>query len=545
MANKLRIIPLGGLGEIGKNMLVVEYGEVIVIIDSGLMFPTDEMPGVDYVIPDISYIEANKNRVKGIILTHCHEDHVGSLPYLLKTVNAPIIGTKLTLGMVMSRLKDFGLNSEIKSVEIQERSRIGIGSLSFEFFNVNHSVPGNVGIAIHSPIGVIVHSGDFKFDHTPVDGKQTDFFTLASLGEKGVKLLLSDSTNAERPGYTPSERVVGDTLDAIVKESLGRVFVTTFASNIHRIQQVFNIAYKYNRLVAVIGKSMNSTVNTASRLGYLDIPPNTLIKDQSLSNFKKNKLIILTSGSQGEPMSALTRLAFQEYKSIAIESGDTVVIAATPVPGNEKMVARTINALFYKGAEVIYTTTPGVHVSGHGSIEELKLMYTLLKPEYFVPIHGEMRHQVAHSKLIASLGLSEDHIFKLKNGDILEVGEDGAEIIGHVQSGMIMVDGLELGEGGMVLRDRQKLAQEGIVVMVVTVDKEKEEVLGIPEVVMRGVIYRDEDTFIEELKLETFRALITSNTPVVSNDIIKDIVGRFIYEKTRRRPVIIPVLVEV
>jgi len=467
MSDGLRIIPLGGLGEIGKNMMVVEYGEVMVIIDSGLMFPTDEMPGVDYVIPDISYIEANRNKVKGIILTHCHEDHVGSLPYLLKTVSAPIIGTRLTIGMVMSRLKDFGLNSEIKSVEIQERSKIGIGSLSFEFFNVNHSVPGNVGIVIHSPVGIIVHSGDFKFDHTPVDGKQTDFFTLASLGEKGVKLLLSDSTNAERPGYTPSERVVGDTLDAIVKESLGRVFVTTFASNIHRIQQVFNIAYKYNRFVAVIGKSMNNTVNTASRLGYLDIPPNTLIKDQALSNFKKNRLIILTSGSQGEPMSALTRLAFQEYKSIAIESGDTVVIAATPVPGNEKMVARTINALFSKGAEVIYTTTPGVHVSGHGSIEELKLMYSLLKPEYFVPIHGEMRHQVAHSKLISSLGLPEDHIFKLKNGDILEIKENKAEIVGHVQSGMIMVDGLELGEGGMVLRDRQKLAQDGIVVMVV------------------------------------------------------------------------------
>jgi ribonuclease J len=290
---------------------------------------------------------------------------------------------------------------------------------------------------------------------------------------------------------------------------------------------------------------MNNTVNTASRLGYLDIPPNTLIKDQALSNFKKNRLIILTSGSQGEPMSALTRLAFQEYKSIAIESGDTVVIAATPVPGNEKMVARTINALFSKGAEVIYTTTPGVHVSGHGSIEELKLMYSLLKPEYFVPIHGEMRHQVAHSKLISSLGLPEDHIFKLKNGDILEIRKDKAEIVGHVQSGMIMVDGLELGEGGMVLRDRQKLAQDGIVVMVVTVDKEREEILGIPEVVMRGVIYKDEDAFIEELKMETLRTLVTSNTPVVSNDIIRDVVGRFIYERTRRRPVIIPVLVEV
>lgn len=545
MSKKLKIIPLGGLGEIGKNMLVVEYDEVLVIIDTGLMFPTDEMPGVDYVIPDFSYIEENKDKVKGIILTHCHEDHVGALPYVLKILQTPIIGTRLTLGMITSRLKDFGLSNNLKLVEIQERSRIGIGPLSFEFFAVNHSVPGNVGVAIRSPVGIIVHSGDFKFDYNPVDGKYTDFSLLASLGEAGVRLLLSDSTNAEKPGYTPSERVVGDTLDSIVRDAMGRVFITTFASNIHRIQQVFNIAYKYKRFVAVIGKSMNNTVNVASRLGYLDVPPNTLIKDQSLSNFKKNQLIILTSGSQGEPMSALTRLAFQEYKSIAIESGDTVVIAATPVPGNEKMVARTINALFAKGAEVIYTTTPGVHVSGHGSIEELKLMYTLIRPEYFVPIHGEIRHQVAHSKIISSLGLPEDHIFRLKNGDILEIDENEVRISGQVQSGMIMVDGLELGEGGMVLRDRQKLAQDGIVVLVVTIDKEKEEIISIPEIVMRGVTYKDEDAFVEELKAETLRTLITSHTPVVSNDIIRDVVGRFIYEKTRRRPVIIPVLVEV
>ncbi|HHV80342.1 MAG TPA: ribonuclease J [bacterium] len=545
MSEKLKLIPLGGLGEIGKNMLVVEYGEVIAIIDTGLMFPTDEMPGVDYVIPDISYIEANKNKVKGIILTHCHEDHVGALPYVLKTVRVPIIGTRLTLGMIMSRLKDFGLSNDVKLVEVQERSRIGIGPLSFDFFVVNHSVPGNLGVAIRSPVGIIVHTGDFKFDYTPIDGKYTDFSTLASLGEEGVKFLLSDSTNAERPGYTPSERIVGDTLDSIVRGATGRVFITTFASNVHRIQQVFNIAYKYKRFVAVIGKSMNNTVSVASRLGYLDIPPNTLIKDQSLSNFKKNQLIILTSGSQGEPMSALTRLAFQEYKSITIGSGDTVVIAATPVPGNEKMVARTINALFSRGAEVIYTTTPGVHVSGHGSMEELKLMYTLLRPEYFVPVHGEIRHQVAHSKIISSLGLSEDHIFRLKNGDILEIDQDGARVSGQIQSGMTMVDGLELGEGGVVLRDRQRLAQDGIVVLVVTIDKENEEIVSIPEVIMRGVTYKDEDSFVEELKTEILRALVTSHTPVVSNDIIRDVVGRFIYERTRRRPVIIPVLVEV
>jgi len=545
MSEKLKLIPLGGLGEIGKNMLVVEYGEVIAIIDTGLMFPTDEMPGVDYVIPDISYIEANKNKVKGIILTHCHEDHVGALPYVLKTVRVPIIGTRLTLGMIMSRLKDFSLSNDVKLVEVQERSRIGIGPLSFDFFVVNHSVPGNLGVAIRSPVGIIVHTGDFKFDYTPIDGKYTDFSTLASLGEEGVKFLLSDSTNAERPGYTPSERIVGDTLDSIVRGATGRVFITTFASNVHRIQQVFNIAYKYKRFVAVIGKSMNNTVSVASRLGYLDIPPNTLIKDQSLSNFKKNQLIILTSGSQGEPMSALTRLAFQEYKSITIGSGDTVVIAATPVPGNEKMVARTINALFSRGAEVIYTTTPGVHVSGHGSMEELKLMYTLLRPEYFVPVHGEIRHQVAHSKIISSLGLSEDHIFRLKNGDILEIDQDGARVSGQIQSGMTMVDGLELGEGGVVLRDRQRLAQDGIVVLVVTIDKENEEIVSIPEVIMRGVTYKDEDSFVEELKTEILRALVTSHTPVVSNDIIRDVVGRFIYERTRRRPVIIPVLVEV
>ncbi len=545
MSEKLKLIPLGGLGEIGKNMLVVEYGEVITIIDTGLMFPTDEMPGVDYVIPDISYIEANKNKVKGIILTHCHEDHVGALPYVLKTVRVPIIGTRLTLGMIMSRLKDFSLSNDVKLVEVQERSRIGIGPLSFDFFVVNHSVPGNLGVAIRSPVGIIVHTGDFKFDYTPIDGKYTDFSTLASLGEEGVKFLLSDSTNAERPGYTPSERIVGDTLDSIVRGATGRVFITTFASNVHRIQQVFNIAYKYKRFVAVIGKSMNNTVSVASRLGYLDIPPNTLIKDQSLSNFKKNQLIILTSGSQGEPMSALTRLAFQEYKSITIGSGDTVVIAATPVPGNEKMVARTINALFSRGAEVIYTTTPGVHVSGHGSMEELKLMYTLLRPEYFVPVHGEIRHQVAHSKIISSLGLSEDHIFRLKNGDILEIDQDGARVSGQIQSGMTMVDGLELGEGGVVLRDRQRLAQDGIVVLVVTIDKENEEIVSIPEVIMRGVTYKDEDSFVEELKTEILRALVTSHTPVVSNDIIRDVVGRFIYERTRRRPVIIPVLVEV
>lgn len=541
----MRIIPLGGLGEIGKNMMLVESDDTIVVIDSGLMFPTDEMPGVDYVIPDITYLLEKKDKVKAIILTHCHEDHVGALPYVLRNIKTSIIGTKLTLGMVRSRLKEFGISNGVKFIEIQGRSRIGISALSFEFFSVNHSVPGNLGVAIHSPVGTVVHSGDFKFDFTPVDGKLTDFSKLALLGEKGVKLLLSDSTNAERTGYTPSERVVGDTLDSIIKESASRVFVTTFASNIHRIQQVFNIAYKYNRYVAVIGKSMNNTVSVASSLGYLDIPPNTLIKDQPISAFKKTSLIILTSGSQGEPMSALTRLAFHEYKSIAIESGDTVIIAATPVPGNEKMVARTINALFSKGADVIYTTTPGVHVSGHASIEELKLMYSLLKPEYFVPIHGEVKHQVAHTKLIASLGLPEDHIFRLKNGDVLEIEEDRVRITEHIQSGMTMVDGLELGEGGMVLRDRQRLAQDGIVVMVVTIDKEKEEVIGIPEIVVRGVVYKEEEAFAEELKGETLRALVTSNTPVLSSDIIREIVGRFIYEKTRRRPVIIPVLVEV
>jgi len=545
MGKVLRIIPLGGLGEIGKNMMLVESDDTIVVIDSGLMFPTDEMPGVDYVIPDITYLLEKKDKVKAIILTHCHEDHVGALPYVLRNIKTSIIGTKLTLGMVRSRLKEFGISNGVKFIEIQGRSRIGISALSFEFFSVNHSVPGNLGVAIHSPVGTVVHSGDFKFDFTPVDGKLTDFSKLALLGEKGVKLLLSDSTNAERTGYTPSERVVGDTLDSIIKESASRVFVTTFASNIHRIQQVFNIAYKYNRYVAVIGKSMNNTVSVASSLGYLDIPPNTLIKDQPISAFKKTSLIILTSGSQGEPMSALTRLAFHEYKSIAIESGDTVIIAATPVPGNEKMVARTINALFSKGADVIYTTTPGVHVSGHASIEELKLMYSLLKPEYFVPIHGEVKHQVAHTKLIASLGLPEDHIFRLKNGDVLEIEEDRVRITEHIQSGMTMVDGLELGEGGMVLRDRQRLAQDGIVVMVVTIDKEKEEVIGIPEIVVRGVVYKEEEAFAEELKGETLRALVTSNTPVLSSDIIREIVGRFIYEKTRRRPVIIPVLVEV
>ncbi|HBT47817.1 MAG TPA: ribonuclease J [Peptococcaceae bacterium] len=548
---RISLIPLGGLGEIGKNMLVIRYGNSILVIDCGLIFPEDEMFGVDVVIPDITYLLENRHMIKGIIVTHGHEDHIGALPYVLREINVPVYGTKLTLALIQAKLKEYGL-SGVRLHQVKPRDTLKLGPFRVEFLRVSHSIADSVGLAVHTPVGTIVHSGDFKIDHTPIDGEVFDFYKFAQLGEQGVLVLLSDSTNVERPGFTMSERTVGNALDEVIRQAKGRVIVTSFASNIHRVQQVISIAHKYNRKVAIAGRSMVNVVNIAAELGYLNIPPGTLVELDELIHLPKNRAVIISTGSQGEPMSALFRIAMGEHRQVEIVPGDTVIISALPIPGNEKLVARTVDHLFKQGADVYHEAVAGIHVSGHASQEELKLMISLVKPRFFVPVHGEYRMLIKHARLAQELGIPEGNIFVAENGQVLEFTRHKGQVAGRVPAGRVLVDGLGVGDvGNIVLRDRKQLAQDGILIVVLTLNKDNGTILAGPDIVSRGFVYvREAEELLEEAKGRVRQVLekceerkITDWSTIKAN--IRDILGKFLYEKTRRRPMILPIIMEV
>lgn len=548
---KLNIIPLGGLGEIGKNITVFKYADDIIIVDAGLAFPEDDMLGIDLVIPDITYLMENHDKIRGVFLTHGHEDHIGALPYILKKLDVPVYGTALTLGILQGRLKQNGVSSNQLKM-IQPGDVIRAGAFKLEFIRINHSIPDAISIAIHTPIGIVVHTGDFKFDQTPVDGQVTQFSKLAELGDKGVLMLLADSTNVERPGYTLSESIVGKTFDDEFRYAKNRIIVATFSSNVHRIQQVVEAAAKYNRKVAVIGRSMVNVVNIATELGYLTIPEGTLIDVYETNNYPLSQVVIMTTGSQGEPMSALTRMAMSDHKQVGIIPGDTVIISATPIPGNEKGVSRTIDHLFRLGAEVIYEKSAGIHVSGHASQEEIKLMHNLVRPKFFMPVHGEYRMLVKHAKLAQSLGMPKENMVIGENGSVIEITPETICINGKVTAGKVLVDGLGVGDvGNIVLRDRRQLSQDGILIVVVTIDKQDCSVVAGPDIVSRGFVYvREADDLMDNAKEKVQIALNKCQANGVSEwsaikSAVRDSLSRYLYEKTRRRPMILPVIMEI
>jgi len=548
---KLRIIPLGGLGEIGKNMMAIEYANDIIIIDSGLMFPKEDMLGVDLVIPDITYLLERRQKLRGIIITHGHEDHIGALPYVLPQLDLPVYATKLTQGLISVKLKEHRYSEKANLRTIQSGVKFSLGNFKIEPFSVCHSIPDAVGLVIYTPIGIVVHSGDFKIDYTPVDGKATELAKLAQLGTQGVMLLLADSTYAELPGYTPSESVVGKTLERIIAEAPGRVIITTFASLISRIQQVIDAAAKHQRHVFVIGRSMKDTVRMASELGYLNAPPGVLRRFEELHCFPHNQVVLLTTGSQGEPTSALVRIANRDNSQVRITPGDTVVMSATPVPGNEALVNRTIDNLFRQGAQVIYERLAQVHVHGHGSQEELKLLLNLVKPKFFIPIHGEYRHLSLHARLAKTMSIPESNIFLMENGNILELGPDKGKITDKLPSGNVYVDGLVMGNlASVILRDRKLLSRDGIVVVIIAIDKRRGKIIGRPDIVSRGFV----DTKEGENILEQGRALVATTLDRSGgrplewsfiNTKVKDTLSKFFYEQTRRRPMILTTTVEV
>jgi ribonuclease J len=552
--DKVQIFALGGVGEIGKNMYVVQYGNDIVVIDSGLKFPEEDMLGIDIVIPDIGYLIENKDKVRCILLTHGHEDHIGGLPYVLKHLNVPLYGTKLTLGLVETKLKEANLLGETKRILINSDSVLQLGAITASFFKTNHSIPDSVGIALDTPEGVVVHTGDFKFDQTPVNEQYADIHRMAEIGKKGVLALLSDSTNAERPGYTGSERSVGVEIEEVFRKAKQRVIIATFASNIHRIQQVFDAAEATRRKVTVIGRSMVNVVGIASELGYLNIPDGMLIEPEEVNKLAADRVVILSTGSQGEPMSALTRMARSTHRKVDILPGDTVIIAASPIPGNEKYVGRTVDELFRIGANVIYGpgTITGVHVSGHGSQEELKLMLNIMKPKYFIPIHGEYRMLRQHANLAESVGIAKEEIFVLDNGDTVEIQNGVARKGSKVQAGNILIDGLGVGDvGNIVLRDRKLLSQDGILVVVVTLGKQDGKILSGPDIISRGFVYvRESEGLLDEanrIVTNTLNKLMSENVNEWASlkTHVKDALGRFLYEQTRRRPMILPIIMEV
>jgi ribonuclease J len=548
---KLRIIPLGGLGEIGKNMMAIEFANDIVIIDAGLMFPEEDMLGVDLVIPDISYLLERREKLRGIIITHGHEDHIGALPYILPELDVPVYGAKLTKGLISVKLKEHRYQKKATLKEIQPGVKFTLGNFKIEPFSVCHSIPDSMGFIIYTPIGMVVHSGDFKIDYTPVDSKPTELAKLAQLGAQGVLLLLADSTYAELPGYTPSETVVGAALDGIIAEAPGRVIITTFSSLISRIQQVIDAAAKHDRHVFIIGRSMRDTVRIATELGYLNSPPNVMRRFEEIHHFPHNKIILLTTGSQGEPTSALVRIANRDNNQVKIIPGDTVIMSATPVPGNEALVNRTIDNLFRQGAQVVYEKLAQVHVHGHGSQEELKLLLSLVRPKFFVPIHGEYRHLSLHAKLAKSLGMPETNIFVLENGHILELDREKGRIVTKLPVGNVFVDGLVMGDlASVILRDRKLLSRDGIVVVIVAIDKEKGRIVGRPDIVSRGFVdMKEGETILGKGRDLVQEALEHSGGHPLEwsfvNTKVKDTLSKFFYEQTRRRPMILTTVVEI
>jgi ribonuclease J len=548
---KIKIIPLGGINEIGKNITAIEYKEDIIIIDCGLKFPDDDMFGIDIVIPDVSYLIKNSEKIKGIFLTHGHEDHIGALPYVLRQLNVPVYGTKLTLGIVETKLKEHGLLASTELIRVKPKDIIKLDSVSVEFIKTNHSIADSVAIAIHTPLGVVLHTGDFKVDYTPIDGEMMDFGRLAELGRKGVLVMMADSTNVERPGYTMTERVVGETFLRLFNKAKGRIIVATFASNVHRIQQIITAAEAYEKKVAVSGRSMENIVQVAIELGYLTIGKDVLIPVDQISKYPNEKVVIITTGSQGEPMSALARMAASEHRKINVVPGDTVIISATPIPGNEKLVSKVVNQLFKKGAEVIYDSLEKIHVSGHACQEELKLMHSLVKPRFFIPVHGEYRHLKRHGELAMELGLSEKNLLIPENGDVIEVARNYIKKSGTVVSGQVFVDGLGVGDvGNIVLRDRKHLSQDGILTIVVTMEKQTGKVVSGPDIISRGFVYvRESEGLMDEAREIVKSVLrdceerkITDWATLKSK--MRDELREFLYEKTKRKPMILPIIME-
>lgn len=551
VSNKLNIIPLGGLGEIGKNMTAFRYGNDIILIDAGLMFPEDDMLGIDLVIPDITYLIENQDKLKGIFLTHGHEDHIGALPFILKQLDVPVYGTALTLGILEGRLEEAGVSTANLNV-IKSGDRVRAGVFKLEFMRVNHSIPDAIGMAIHTPVGLIVHTGDFKIDQTPVDGQVMELNRFAEYGDRGVLLMMADSTNAERPGYTQSEKFVGETFDNEFRHAKHRIIVATFSSNVHRIQQICDTAVKFRRKVAVMGRSMVNVVNISLKLDYLKVPEGLLIDIDDIRNYSNDQIVVICTGSQGEPMSALTRMSMGENRKVQIVPGDTVIISAAPIPGNEKMVSNTINHLYMLGAEVVYEKANGVHVSGHASQEELKLMHHLVRPKFFMPVHGEYRHLVKHARLAESLGMDPKNIMIAQNGSVVELSRDKICVNGKVMAGKVLIDGLGVGDvGNIVLRDRRQLSQDGIMIVVVGVDSATNQIVSGPDIVSRGFVYvREAEDLMVEAKGRVQDALDKceerNHTEWSTLKVaIRDSLGRFLFEKTRRRPMIIPIIMEV
>jgi conserved hypothetical protein len=548
---KIKIIPLGGINEIGKNITAIEYKDDIIVIDCGLKFPDDDMFGIDIVIPDISYLIKNAEKIKGIFLTHGHEDHIGALPYVLKQLNVPVYGTKLTIGIVETKLKEHGLLASTQLMRVKPKDIIKLESVSVEFIKTNHSIADSVAIAIHTPLGVVLHTGDFKIDYTPIDGEMMDFGRLAELGRKGVLVMMADSTNVERSGYTLTERVVGETFLRLFGKAQGRIIVATFASNIHRIQQIITAAQAYDKKVAVSGRSMENIVQVAAELGYLTFEEDVLVSIDQIGKYPNDKVVIITTGSQGEPMSALARMAASEHRKVNVVPGDTVIISATPIPGNEKLVSKVVNQLFKKGAEVIYDSAEKIHVSGHACQEELKLMQALVKPRFFVPVHGEYRHLKKHGELAMELGLPDKNLIIPENGDIIEVARNYIKKNGTVVAGQVFVDGLGVGDvGNIVLRDRKHLSQDGILTIVVTIEKQSGRVVSGPDIISRGFVYVRESEGLMEDARDIVKAVLRDCEEKQISDWatlkskMRDELREFLYEKTKRKPMILPIIME-
>ncbi|MCM1990873.1 ribonuclease J [Oceanirhabdus seepicola] len=549
---QIKIIPLGGLNEIGKNTTAIEFKNEIILIDCGLKFPEDDMLGIDVVIPDMSYIFKNKDKVKGIFLTHGHEDHIGALPYVLKEMNVPVYGTKLTLGILESKLKEHGLLATTKLRTVESRDVVKLENMSVEFIRTMHSIADASAIAVHTPMGVLFHSGDFKIDYTPIHGLPADLARFAELGKKGVICMMCESTNVERAGYTMSEKMVGETFQRLLTDCEERIIVATFASNVHRIIQIIEAARRNDRKVAVSGRSMENIVGVAIELGYIDVSDGIIIAIDEINKYPKNRIVIITTGSQGEPMSALTRMARGDHKKLSINKGDMVIISATPIPGNEKPVTKVINQLFKKGAEVIYEKLADIHVSGHACQEELKLVHSLIKPKFFIPVHGEFRHLKQHAELAKGLGMNNEDVVICNNGDVIEISSDEIKKTGTVNAGQIFVDGLGVGDvGNIVLRDRKHLSQDGILTVVVTMEKDSGKIIAGPDIITRGFVYvRESEDLIFEAKkrvkavLKQCEQQNVKEWAVLKNTMKENLRG-YLYEKTKRNPMILPIIVEV
>lgn len=551
--DNLKIIPLGGLLEIGKNITVFEYKDDIILVDCGLAFPEDDMLGIDIVIPDVSYLVKNQEKIRGLVVTHGHEDHIGSIPYLLKQINIPIYATRLTLGLIEHKLDEHGLLKSSKTKIVNQGQTIELGTnFKVEFIRNTHSIPDSCSLAIHTPVGIVLHTGDFKVDHTPIDGQKIDIGRLASIGNKGVLALMSDSTNSERKGYSMSEKSVGEVFDKIFMNCTKRIVVATFSSNVHRVQQIVNSALKYNRKIAVCGRSMVNMIDTARKLGYIKVPDRMFIDVEMIKSYPDDKLVIITTGSQGETMSALTRMAAGEYKKVEITPNDLIIISASPIPGNEKEVSKVIDDLMKIGAEVVYNALEDIHVSGHACQEEQKLMMSLIRPKFFIPVHGEYRQLIAHRDTAKEMGINPEDIYIMTNGRVLELNENEAKLTGTVPFGKIMVDGIGVGDvGNVVLRDRQKLSEEGLIIIVITMDANTGTVVSGPDIISRGFVYvKESENLMEEMKSLLRQEIgkfeernITDWTTIKT--LLRDELKSYIHKKTKRDPMILPIIMEV